>query len=48
MAARLATLGALGAEGNVLYMQGSFSVAISCGLVMFTVSVSLKDTETQQ
>lgn len=48
MAARLATLGALGAEGTVLYIKKRFSVAISCGSVLFMLSVSLKDTETQQ
>lgn len=48
MAARLATLGALGAEGTVPYMRKRWSVAINCGSVLFIVSVSLKDTETQQ
>lgn len=48
MAARLATLGALGAEGTELYMRKRGLVAISCGSVLFIVSVSRKDTETQQ
>lgn len=48
MAARLATLGASGAEGIVLYTKKRFSFDISFGFVSFIVRVSLKEPEEQQ
>ncbi len=47
MAARLATLGALGAEGMVLFIKKRWSAAIS-GETVFSVSAFLNDSEKQQ